>query len=104
MDPAFHTIAWLDRQIAMGSATFFCADDAAIVTEFREYPTGAKDIHGLIAAGNLATITGVLIPEAEAFARSQGAIGAIIESREGWSKALRDSGYAPYQTAVRKAF
>jgi hypothetical protein len=103
LDPALYTIEWLDEQVSKGAALFGACDDAAIIVEFREYPTGAKDIHGLIAAGNLDNIVGILIPQAETLARAHGCVGAVIESREGWSKVLAESGYRPYQTAIRKA-
>jgi len=102
LDPARYSIEWLDRRIEDGSALFACCGDAAIVVEFREYPTGAKDLHGLIAAGRLESIVGVLIPQAEMFAKAQGALAAIIESREGWMKALVERGYQPYQRSIRK--
>ncbi len=102
MDPALYTIEWLDRRIEDGSAMCVGNETAAIVFEFREYPTGARDLHGLLAAGSLEEILGSLIPWAEHFARKSGAIGAIIESRPGWMKALEGRGYAPYQTAIRK--
>ena len=104
LDDRFYTIDWLDSRIADGSALCLSSDTAAIVTEIREYPTGAKDIHGLIAAGDLETIVNDLIPAAEALGRQLGCIGAIIESREGWTKVLCGAGYQPYQTAVRKEF
>jgi len=44
----------------------------------------------------------LLIPQAEAWARSIGALGAVIESRPAWAKALKGSGYAPFQTSIRK--
>jgi len=103
LDPRRHTIEWLDGRIKDGSALFACCSDAAIVIEFREYPTGAKDLHGLLAAGHLPSIVKVLIPQAETFGRAQGAFEAVIESREGWMKALVGSGYEPHQTAIRKA-
>lgn len=102
LDPRRHTIEWLDQLVADGRAIFWAADDAAMLTELRFYPTGAKDIHGLVAAGELEAITGKLIPQAEEWARAAGCIGAVIESREGWVRSLKASGYRTYQTAVRK--
>ncbi|HEX8418570.1 MAG TPA: hypothetical protein VF638_01000 [Sphingomonas sp.] len=104
LDPRLYTIEWLDRQIATGAAHFMASDNAAIITEFRQYPTGAKDIHGLIAAGDLEEIVHILIPAAEHLAVQTGCVGAIIESRAGWGKVLQQSGYQPYQIALRKEF
>jgi len=104
MDSRMYNILWLDAQVWSGRAWFWGDSKAGIVAELRHYPTGAFDIHGLVAAGDVAEIRDVLIPQAEAWARSIGALGAIIESREGWAKVLRKSGYEPFQAAVRKEF
>ncbi|HWI85707.1 MAG TPA: hypothetical protein VNT42_05205 [Sphingomonas sp.] len=104
IDARLYTPEWLDGRIATGEAWFQRGDDAAIVAELRQYPTGARDVHGLIAAGDVAEIRDRLIPMAEAWGRAQGCIGAIIESRPGWARALAASGYAPHQLALRKDF
>jgi len=104
IDPRLYTMDWLDRRILDGDALFWRTDRAAIVAEVRRYPTGNRDIHGLIAAGDLDDITGVLIPQAEAWARSAGCIGAVIESRSGWVRRLRGRGYSCHQVALRKEF
>jgi hypothetical protein len=102
LDTRLYSLVWLDGRVAQGCALLWSADDAAMLAEVRFYPTGAKDIYGLVAAGDLDTITGKLIPEAEEWARAAGCIGAVIESREGWVRSLKASGYHLYQTAVRK--
>lgn len=104
LDARLHTIEWLDGQVQSGRALLWEADDAAMLAEVRFYPTGAKVIHGLVAAGSLDTIVGKLIPEAEEWAKAAGCIGAVIESREGWGRVLKGAGYRPYQIAVRKDF
>jgi len=104
MDPRMYSLGWLDAQVFSGRAWFWGNDKAGIVAELRHYPTGAFDIHGLVAAGDAATIRDELIPQAEGFARSIGAIGAIIESRPAWAKLLKPRGYEPHQLAVRKDF
>ena len=102
LDPARYTIQWLDGRIEDGEAIFACCGDAAIVVEFREYPTGAKDLHGLIAAGRLESIVGVLIPQAEMFGKANGCLAAVIESRPAWMKALVEYGYELHQACIRK--
>jgi hypothetical protein len=102
MDPARYSIGWLDGLIMSGQAWFWGSDKAGIVAELRHYPTGAVDIHGLVAAGDIGEIADVLIPQAEAWAKSIGCIGAVIESRPAWVKLLSGSGYEPHQTSVRK--
>ena len=102
LDPALYTISWLDAQLWSGRAWFWGNGVAGIVAELRHYPTGAIDIHGLIAAGDPDEISSVLIPQAEAWARSIGCVGAIIESRPAWARILKSRGYEPHQLAVRK--
>lgn len=102
MDERYHTIEWLDAQVLSGAVMFWRSANAAIVAEVRDYPTGVKDIHGLIAAGDLSEIIETLIPQAEAWGRANGCIAAQIESRVGWAKALKPHGYETFQVIVRK--
>lgn len=102
MDPRLYTIDWLDRQVVTGGVKFWATEDAAIIAQIKTYPTGAMDIEGLIAAGDMADIVNLLIPAAEQWAKAVGCIGAIIQSREGWARALKPHGYRIYQTALRK--
>jgi hypothetical protein len=102
MDERYHTLKWLDDQVLGGKVQVWRSPNAAMITELRDYPTGAKDIHALIAAGDLMEIVEQITPRAEQWARDQGCIAAQVESREGWSKALRPSGYQAFQTIVRK--
>jgi hypothetical protein len=103
LDPRLYAIEHLDGLLQSGRAQFWLGEDAAIVTEIRSYPTGARVIHGLVAAGDLDEIVDVLIPRAEGWARSFGCVLAIIESRPGWARALKARGYEPHQMALRKA-
>jgi hypothetical protein len=102
IDPARHTIEWLDRQILDGTFGLIVGERAAIVFSIELYPTGAKDIHGQIAAGDLDEIAGALIPRAEEWARAAGCIGAMISSRPGWARRLGGQGYSTFQVALRK--
>ena len=102
LDPRLYTIEWLDEQVLSHAVKLWIGREAAIVAQVKHYPTGARDIEGLIAAGDLEEIAGELIPAAEDFARSMGCVGAIIQSREGWARVLKGQGYQPYQIALRK--
>lgn len=102
MDPRLYTIHHLDALVASGKAHFLSAGDAAILFELRTYPTGAKAVHGLVAAGDVDRIVGLLIPTAEAWGAARGCIGATIESRPGWARLLKPHGYAVHQVAVWK--
>jgi hypothetical protein len=102
MDERYHTLPWLDQQVLSGKVQFWRSDNAAMITEIRDYPTGSKDIHALIAAGDLDEIIAIITPQAEEWARERGCIAAQVESREGWARALRSSGYQTHQLIVRK--
>jgi hypothetical protein len=102
MDPAFYPIEYLDHLILSGRARLWVGAHAAIVAEIRDYPGGARVVHGLVAAGRIEDIVRLLIPQAEAWAKASGCTHAIIESRSGWMRALRAHGYEPHQVAVRK--
>ena len=104
LDPQFYTIQHVDHLYLSGRATLFTSENAAILAELKVYPTGAMDVHGLLAAGDLSEIVNELIPQAEAWGREEGCIGALIDSREGWGKVMKKHGYALHQQAIRKAF
>ncbi|HEY1605072.1 MAG TPA: hypothetical protein VGF77_05695 [Allosphingosinicella sp.] len=102
LDPRFFTIDYLDRRINDGSVKLFVCRAAALVVELKAYPTGNFDGHVLIAAGDPAAIVGTLRPEAEAWLKGIGALGALVESRPGWARLLREHGYRTHQQVVRK--
>lgn len=102
MDPAFYPIENLDELLLSGRARLWVGEHAAIVAEIRDYPGGARAVHGLVAAGRIEEINAQLIPQAEAWGKALGCTCAIIESRAGWMRALKPYGYAPHQVALRK--
>ena len=102
LDRRFYPIEHLDRLIADGRASLWAGVGAAIVTEVQEFPSGARAIHGLVAAGDLDEIVRRLIPMAEAAARAAGCDFALIASRPGWGRQLRRRGYAPFQQSIVK--
>lgn len=102
MDERLYRPEWLDARILAGTVQFWRSDQAAAVTEVRAYPTGAYDVHGLVAAGDVAEVRDKIVPEVEAWGRAIGAIGIVIESRPGWARALRSAGFVPHQLAIRK--
>jgi hypothetical protein len=102
LDRRYYSLKWLDDQVLSGRVKLLTAQHAAILVEIRGYPTGAKDAHGLVAAGNLGEIVEILIPRAEQWGREMGCVGALIESREGWVRALKSSGYEAHQQVLRK--
>ena len=102
LDERYYPIDWLDAQVIAGNVILYTTPDAAIIFEVKRYPSGALDIHGLLAAGDLSAIRDVLIPASLSYGGSIGAISATIESREGWVRSTKDMGFDLYQTTVRK--
>jgi hypothetical protein len=102
LDDRYYPDWWLGREISAGRMVFRATDRAAIVAEIRDYPSGARAVHGVCAAGDLSEIVEVLIPEAEAWGKSIGCTSAFIDSREAWQRILQSHGYTPYKTCVRK--
>lgn len=101
LDPRCYCIGWLDKELLDGRAHALANDDAVIVFAVRTYPEGAKELHGLVAAGRLAAII-PLIGEAERWAKAEGCVFACIASREGWRKVLEECGYMLHQIELRK--
>lgn len=102
MDERLYPLEWLDEQVMTGAAGFWFTDNAAIVAEIKTYPSGARAIHGLVAAGSLPDITNILIPKAESWGAENGCSLSIIESRAGWARQMKPYGYELHQTALRK--
>lgn len=101
LDPRCYTIEWLDAQIERGDMIVFGNDAAAIVIAVKQYPAGATELHGMVAAGKLHSILD-LINQAEVWGRLNNITFACIASRPGWSKVLMRRGYSVYQTVLRK--
>lgn len=101
LDPRCYSIDWLDGMILAGDARVFASAGAVIVVTVKQYPAGATELHGLVAAGELDAIL-PLIAQAEDWARAGGVTFACIASRPGWSRVLKDRGYSLYQTELRK--
>lgn len=101
LDPRCYTIEWLDCEILNGAIRVMGDDRAVIAFEVKNYPTGALELHGMVAAGELPAILG-LIEQAEEWARAQGIAFASIASRPGWARVLAGRGYAVDQVTIKK--
>lgn len=101
MDPRLYNIEYLDALYCTGQANLLCTEKSAIMFGLKHYPTGARDVHFIVATGDLDELI-ELAPRVEAWGREHGCIGSLIESRAGWAKAMRKHGYEPHQVAVRK--
>jgi len=100
-DEHLYPAEWLDKRVESGRAQFWCNDAGAILAEIRQYPSGVKEVHGLVAAGDLEAIR-ALIPQAEQWGRTKGCTRASISSHPAWARLLRDDGYLPHQLTIAK--
>ena len=101
LDPRCYTMDWLDGQVWCGRIMTWADDTAILLTEVRMFPAGAREIHAMLAAGDVGGIVG-LSAKAEAWAVSEGIEFATVASRPGWAKVLKSRGYEPHQCNLRK--
>ncbi len=104
LDPRFYTASWLECQIYNGAIRTLESENAIILYELKRYPTGWLELIGLAAAGDLAEIKDILIPNAEVIAKNLGCKSAEISSRPAWARLMEDAGYQQYQVAIKKEF
>lgn len=101
LDERFYPIQWVHSQVWSGAIGTLANDTAIIGFEIKTYPGGARELHGMFAAGALDGIT-ALIDDAIAVAREQDCDVATISSREGWGRVLESRGFAPHQITIMK--
>lgn len=101
VDQELYPAEWLDRRVANGRARLWCNEAAAIVAEIKTYPSGAKEVHGLLAAGDVQAIK-ALIPNAEQWGRDKGCTRASISSHPAWARIMHSEGYEPEQLTIAK--
>lgn len=102
LDPELYTPEWLDCELFSGRFRLLVGAQAAILLSIRLYPTGLKEVEGQAASGKLSEIVGDLIPSAEHWARSIRCRTALIQSREGWVRTMKQHGYRLHQSSIRK--
>ena len=103
VDESLYPAAWIDGRVADCTARFWENDGAAILAEIRTYPSGVKEVHGLVAAGNLDSIM-ALIPHAEQHGLNHGCTRASIQSSPAWGRLMAGAGYAPETLLIVKEF
>ena len=103
LDRRYHNPEWLDWMVMNGRAHLIATERAAGVAEIVYYPTGAKDLKGICAAGELGEIVEVIIPQFAVWGKRMGCVALLVDSREGWTRILKNQGFALYRTAMRKA-
>lgn len=93
----FYTADDIKAEIDAGDAVFWPGADAAVVTQFWDFPR-AKAVNFWLAGGDLEELR-VMHDAIIEWAKAKGCDHAIIAGRSGWSRAL---GYKPAWTAMSK--
>lgn len=102
LDQRMHPLAWLDAQVFAGLVRVLSEGDSCLLYEFKSYPSGALEIHAVVAAGDAEVIAGPLREQFEQIGRDAGCLFAGVASRPGWARRLRAEDYHVYQVTVRK--
>lgn len=103
LDTRYYNGEWLDAQVMSGRAVFLHDDHSAVVAKVRFYPTGARDIVVVCAAGDARRMRDTWIPVLEQVGRNNGCLDVAIESRQAWTRLLKALGFVKYTFCVRKA-
>lgn len=101
IDTRLYSLDHLDAMMLSGRGKCWCSENAAIVAEIKTFPTGAKAVCGVIAAGELEEIV-ALIKHAEEWGRVHGCQFGMIESTAGWQRVMKKHGYETFQVSLIK--
>lgn len=102
INPDFYSIEGIELAIAEGRSQLWMEPESCVITEIVNY-AGGPVCQCLWAAGDLSEIIDRMPGRIEPWAKSQGCIAMLVESRAGWAKALKPIGYEPFSVTVRKA-
>lgn len=95
-----HTIATLEQAVREGRAHLWLGDGAAMVTEFEHYPL-TKVIRVWLGVGDMAALLDMQA-QVEAWAKTQGCAKAVIFTRPGWERVLRQRGFERSHVTLTK--
>ena len=101
LDPRTHTIEWLDSRIASGLMHSWGNEKACVLTELRQFPTGAFEVHVMIAAGDADVMVNEIMPQIMKWKDKIGALHVSVASRLAWVRLLKPLGFEVWQTEVR---
>lgn len=102
LDTRFYTLDYLDWLLRTGQANFWANERCSLVTRVKLFPSGNSAVEFLVAAGDLESLTNELAPAVEQWGRDNGCLFALIESRPGWEKAMKQHGYELFQASIVK--
>lgn len=101
LDPRKWPLEWVEQRVADGSIAIFENDTAIIGVERRHYPGGLVELHCMFAAGALDGVL-ALTDSVIAAGRQAGCDIAVVSSRVGWARPLKDWGFRVEQQVIVK--
>jgi hypothetical protein len=90
-----HTLVHVREAIESNEAQLWPMSDAAVVTEIKVYPTGARVLSYWLAGGALESIVRLHQFAIEPFAIDKRCVGIEVRGRRGWARTLREQGFEP---------
>lgn len=101
LEGGFYSMDDVLRALAEGRAQFWPGNGAAMVTEIHTYPAETV-LQVWLGAGDMGELL-AMAPGIESWARLNGCTAVVVEGRQGWSKILKEKGYAPFSVSCKKA-
>ena len=102
LDERLYPVEYLDALVASGEVVFWATETSALIFEIKEFPSGARAVTPVVAAGDVRELADVFLPQMNAWGREMGCTLSLIESREGWARLLKPRGYAVCQVSITK--
>jgi hypothetical protein len=96
-----YTVEEVVAEIEKGHATLFAGETSVMVCTMHRHNDEMSG-HVWLAGGDLEELRDVLRPQAEEWARANGAAYATIDGRRGWVRTLKEHGFEEVSVTVRK--
>lgn len=97
-----YTLKEVVAEISAGRSVAFWGEESVMVCTLHRHHDEITG-HVWLASGDLDELRDVLRPQAEAWAKAEGAAYATIEGRKGWVRALEGVGFEEVAVTARKA-
>lgn len=97
-----YTLDEIIEEIAQGRSVAFWGEQSVMVCTLHRHHDVVTG-HVWLAGGDLDELRDTLRPQAEQWAKSEGAQYATIEGRRGWVRALKGEGFEEASVTLRKA-